>query len=401
MKIAKKFKKSENGSITLMVLMAMIFMLAVITSSYLAISNESIGQNRKVSQITKQYQVTEEDIVQEYGEVFDNIEKLTIDQVRSNDMLNRTINTVTSDTYGNKIVIPAGFKVTDDAIDVTQGIVIEDKEGNQFVWVPIGDIYTDVERTEENKKTITLGRYDFAEDGTASDYSGNDTEDTAEEHNSEYGNAIAKDIEEFKTSANNNSGYYIGRYEAGLLEGTLDITDMTNDFTAPGDNWTGWIKEDGTDVQMVCKQEQQVWNYVTQNKASELSRNMYASDKFTSDLINSYAWDTAIVFIQTFGKENNSKLYAYQSGFSIDTTKASTTGTGILIDTNTVDKQCNIFDMAGNVYEWTTETSRNSICPCICRGGIFDTNTNYTSYSRSLEVTLAQDRRSFRPLLYL
>ena len=38
---------------------------------------------------------------------------------------------------------------------------------------------------------------------------------------------------------------------------------------------------------------------------------MYGSEaKVTSDLINSYAWDTAIVFIQECGTENNSSTYS-------------------------------------------------------------------------------------------
>ena len=41
------------------------------------------------------------------------------------------------------------------------------------MWVPVGKIYTDVERTEENTKTITLGMYEFdAETGVESEYIG-------------------------------------------------------------------------------------------------------------------------------------------------------------------------------------------------------------------------------------
>ena len=46
-----------------------------------------------------------------------------------------------------------------DDINVTKGIVVEDGEGNQFVWIPVGTIYADIEKTEANAKTITLGRY--------------------------------------------------------------------------------------------------------------------------------------------------------------------------------------------------------------------------------------------------
>ena len=75
---------------------------------------------------------------------------------------------------------------------------------------------------------------------------------------------------------------------------------------------------------------------------------MYGSEaKVTSDLINSYAWDTAIVFVQKCGTESNSLTYSYTFGQS-STSTLQTTGTNILKATSKVDKQCNIFDMAGN-----------------------------------------------------
>ena len=45
-----------------------------------------------------------------------------------------------------------------------------------------------------------------------------------------------------------------------------------------------------------------------------------------------------------------------------------TTGTNILKATSKIDKQCNIFDMAGNCRDWTTETCSNSDNPCVYRG---------------------------------
>ena len=74
-----------------------------------------------------------------------------------------------TDKYKNKVVIPQGFKVASDSgLDVTEGIVIEDNDikegignnrGNQYVWVPVGDII----KSDGTKTTITLGRYTFAD----------------------------------------------------------------------------------------------------------------------------------------------------------------------------------------------------------------------------------------------
>ena len=269
--------------------------------------------------------------------------------------------TTLEDTYGNQVKIPKGFKIANDsATDVTGGIVIEDATytntiGSQFVWIPVGTGENAIKKANKEKVDIALGRYEFTK--TTSEYSGSSfTEDTTANHNSDYKNAIAKDIEQFKTSVKNNHGYYIGRYEAGVVDYNSSVSTSNSDYKI---NWTGYT---GDNIKLVCKKEQQVWNYVTQNKASELSRNMYGSEaKVTSDLINSYAWDTAIVFVQKCGKESNSSTYSRTWGHSsITEGMPQATGTNILTETSKVDKQCNIFDMAGNCLEWTTETYSSS-----------------------------------------
>ena len=78
MNMINKFKKSEKGSITVMVLTSMLFMLVVITASYLSISNKSVDQNRKVSKISKQYQVTDDDMRQEYQKIVKMLQKYYI-----------------------------------------------------------------------------------------------------------------------------------------------------------------------------------------------------------------------------------------------------------------------------------------------------------------------------------
>ena len=164
-------------------------------------------------------------------------------------------NTTITDTYGNSVKIPAGFKIaSDSATDVTGGIVIEDATytntiGSQFVWIPVGTIYTNKQKIAS--ETITLGRYDFASNGIPSAYSGDHTEDTVSNHNSRYGNAIAKDIEDFKTKATTNHGYWLGRYEAGVTGYTLTSTNNSNSET----NWTGYT---GENIKLVCKTGEQV-----------------------------------------------------------------------------------------------------------------------------------------------
>ena len=316
--------------------------------------------------------------------------------------------TTLEDTYGNQVTIPKGFKIaSDSATEVTGGIVIEDAtytktRESQFVWIPVGTGENAIKKANNGTVDIALGRYEFTKnnDGTITTSECSDryfTEDTTASHNSNYKNAIANNIEAFETSVKNNHGYYIGRYEAGVVDYNSSVSTSNNNEEA---NWTGYT---GDNIKLVCKKEQQVWNYVTQNKASELSRDMYKSEsKVKSDLINSYAWDTAIVFIQKCGTESNSSTYSKTDGESSRSESApQTTGTNILKVTSKVDKQCNIFDMAGNCWEWTTETHSDSSYPCVSRGGRYYDSYVYTS-SRSFNVTSnAYSYNSFRPLLYL
>ena len=68
-----------------------------------------------------------------------------------------TTNTELEDIFGNKITVPAGFKITSDSPNtVTGGIIIEDVDagttttsGSQFVWIPIGTGTNAIKKNEE------------------------------------------------------------------------------------------------------------------------------------------------------------------------------------------------------------------------------------------------------------
>ena len=176
---------------------------------------------------------------------------------------------------------------------------------------------------------------------------------------------------------------------------------MEDEFTAPNDTWTAY---DGDSSDTVIKPGEKVWNYVTQKKASELCINLKTSNGYTdvtSDLVNSYAWDTAIVFIQKCGTDSN---YANQTGLSTTPDNPSNLGKAILAEGNGKDKadvQCNIYDMAGNCYELTTETYSGSVVPCVIRGGFYNSSFNFTGFRGGYMPTGAHVGITFRPLLYL
>ena len=324
-----------------------------------------------------------------------------------------TKDTTVTDDYGNSLIVPEDFKIriddtTNNADTVNEGIVVEDRNGNQFVWVPVGDVKTDSTGTTVN---IELKRYVFNSDGTVNEeltkLNPDDQLKTSSSDSYYYtevlkdattSNAHAKDIEAFVNSANNNHGYYIGRYEAGVVNGVLDTSELGDEFNewaAPNINWTGYKAEEGKEIQLVCKTGQQVWEYVTQNKASELARNMYTGKKYESDLINSYAWDTAIVFIQKCGTKANCVTYSRQSEL-----QSSLAKTGEATDGTNKDEQCNIYDMAGNDSEWTTETYSYSSLPCVPRGSSYG-SSSYSSSRGTRNKLFAYGGPTFRPILYM
>ena len=326
-------------------------------------------------------------------------EKLTLDKLNTSFTENKTF----QDPKGNIITVPTGFKIvstndtnsnTNAVPTVDQGIVIEDATsgataGSQFVWIPVGTI-TKADGTET---TITLGRYNFDfSTGTESAYSGDcleeDTNDSSTLKNIE-GKSIAKNITNFKNSVKENGGYYIGRYEART---TTPRNDTGNALTQ--------ITEKGTD---------QVYNYVTQKQAAEQAQGMYTNNNFTSDLMNSYAWDTATLFLQNCGTNKEYSIKTSLNGSLLQT------GTNALTEINKIDKQCNVYDMASNVFEWTTETSSDSGEPCVSRGGSYAPSGLYVggcyvnfTCGRYNDPTSSSDYASnglsssgFRPLLYV
>ena len=378
--------EKENRGITLIALVITIIILLILAGiSISALTNQGLFKNAKTAQ--KETEKAEAEQGQRLNEYEDEINKYLENEDENTKafkekvgkVLSTTDNTELKDAKNNKIVVPAGFKIINGATTVDKGIVIEDvtetaTKGSQFVWVPVGTIT----KADGTTATITLGRYDFnSTTGKESAYSSTYVEEDSNDSSTlkKYGNTIAKSITNFKNSVVQNGGYYIGRYEA-----------RTATARSAKDNALTQITEKGTE---------NVYNYVTQLQAAQLSQNMYNSDKFTSDLMNSYAWDTATVFIQNCG--TNAK-YSRQNSLN---TALLQTGTNSLTDTSKIDVQCNIYDMASNIEEWTTETSSFSSNPCVDRGGYYNRSGIYTSSRYPSLTSDSYDGIGFRPLLYL
>ena len=364
----KTFKNSKG--ITLVALVITIIILLILAGiSISALTNTGIFQKAKdAKQKSADAELDQNTKLDSYEEEISNYLPPDVKQaIKKGKPLSTDKNTEIADEKGNKIVIPAGFKIIGEATTVDKGIVIEDATsgataGSQFVWVPVGKI-TKADGTETE---IKLNRYTFASDGTPTEKN-EEVIDSYFSETASKGNTVAKSISDFKSSVAANGGYYIGRYEART---TTARNDKGNDLTQ--------ITEKGTD---------QVYNYVTQLQAAEQAQGMYTSNNFTSDLMNSYAWDTAITFIQKCTDKTN---YAKQPSLNKSLSQTGTTN----------DNPCNIFDMASNVSEWTTETSSGFYRPCVIRGGSYNGN-GYTSYRVGDGTSGSDIFVGFRPLLYL
>ena len=275
------------------------------------------------------------------------------------------------DDLDNTVYIPGGFKLAEDSgTKVEEGIVIEDASGNQFVWIPVGTYKVSSELSETGTLTNNLARRTFTESG-ATEVEGLDTAISSAiyaEDTTKY-TSVAKDtIGTFKNSATTNGGFYIGRYEQG----------MNN----------------------VCKAGVEPYVVVTRDTANSKAKAMYSESTFvTSELISSYAWDTALNYIcQTNVGEGK--------GYNLATTKSDSYGN---IGTNTptktgeyeADKYSKICDFLGNRTEWTTEYCSYSDNPFVFRGGNYNSNSYCAGTHYSASAGIMSLEVGFRTQIYV
>ena len=286
-----------------------------------------------------------------------------------------TDTTPITDDEGNTVVIPGGFHLdADSGTAVEDGIVIEDSSGNQFVWIPVGTY-----QTSSGSKTNNLSRRTFSSTG-ATEVSGDDgiTDNSGFTFYGEghpWAWAEAKDtIEAFKTSSTTNGGFYIGRYEAGT---DSERTDKNVALTTP-----------------LVQANKYPYIEVTRYQANKQAKAMYSENSYVkSELISSYAWDTALNFIC----QTNS------AGYTLATTTNDTYGnfgrrqnTGVY----SADNYSNIHDLLGNCAEWTTEYSNHDNNPCVMRGG-GDISISYAADRNDESESYSYDIFSFRIQLYI
>ena len=265
--------------------------------------------------------------------------------------VNQTYSGGTTGTY-NDPIIPKGFAPINEngatwgsENGYQYGLVITDEvdgdgnsTGNEFVWIPVDGTIVKFERQD----------FGFYWDGNFGDYSDPETQE----------------LINIRTSVNNNGGFYIARFEAGIAE-NMPQEELSSDSSAT--YGTGTYKP-------VSKQGAIVWNCIQWgdenndatpgNGVVTVSRNMYPEEDpsygVVSTLIYGTQWDTALKFIGEYGGDTE---------YAIDSTgKGNYSGTKAISGEKEEYRQKNVYDLAGNVYEWTMERYSTGH---VGRGGYF------------------------------
>ncbi len=307
--------------------------------------------------------------------------------------------------------LPDGAEVIED--DLSKGVVIKDSNGNEWTWIEVPkSIYTN---TEYNGGTAPTNSTDYAKiESTMQNYAEGYRESgfTDEWYSEEqHGFASAEEYNNHKKamlkSVYENGGFYIGKYEAGTE--TLRTT------------------EDAPLTTPVIKEGAYPYNYVTNKQAQEKSKELATGGK-TSSLMFGIQWDLVLKHIENKqGKtkdelKNDSTIWGNYSNATFEITKGKystdygdtftevngtytkLTSSSVLITTGGTERNSvlNIYDLAGNEFEWTLEKSTATYCPSVYRGGSYDYNgSNYpVSYRYDLSTSYSHDHISFRPALW-
>ena len=309
----------------------------------------------------------------------------------------------------------------DTSTSVDTGLVIADSNGNEYVWVVVPkSLYNNTNYNLNNEKKPSsstdyvniehcLQQYTaIYRNGTS--YSDIYAADTANvgwfEDETEYNNlknSMLKSVYE-------NGGFYVGRYEAGI--DTIKGENRTSDTEKNSD---GKYTIEGMPTP-VTKADAYPYTWVTRTQAQNLANNVNSGSR-TSSLMFGVQWDLVLAFLSkdttkitstdvltknstTIGNYSDSAFqlrktgkYALFSNYSLSSTwSLATTATegyvdsgrnkltqssianGTLVTTGTSEqsKVMNIYDVAGNVYEWTLEKASNTGLPCARRGGYFN-----------------------------
>lgn len=281
----------------------------------------------------------------------------------------------------------SGIVISDNVNDKdkykNKAVVGTDLLGNQYVWIPC--------TTDSTSSKLQYARTEWGveEDGddnsraikdelTLTDASVTYSDaDTANGINADVSKEIVAQIKAEKTSVAKYGGYYIGRYEVGK-----------NGDTA------------------VVKYNQTPYASITWSTAYGLAKKIITNSEATSYLCSSYAWDTAVNFIQNNSTAKNyaTSIEGFNGNWNPQAVKDPSgnvikpAGTSQQLNTGLTTQFCNIFDIGGNEAEFTTELNPGTSETVVLRGGDYignspaggrwDADSGYANFAHGFRATL-------------
>ena len=252
----------------------------------------------------------------------------------------------------------SGIVISDNKNDKNkyrnQKVVGTDLLGNQYVWIPC--------TTDSSSSDLQYARTEWGvevdgddnsraikDELTLTDASVTYSDaDTANGINADVSKEIVAQIKAEKASVAQYGGYYIGRYEVGK-----------NGDTA------------------VVKYDQTPYAEITWSTAYGLAKKIITNSEVNSYLCSSYAWDTAVNFIQNNSTAKNyaTSIEGFNGNWNPQAVKDPSgnvikpAGTSQQLNTGLTTQFCNIFDMGGNEAEFTTELNPGTSETVVLRGG--------------------------------
>ena len=260
----------------------------------------------------------------------------------------------------------SGIVISDNKNDKNkyrnQKVVGTDLLGNQYVWIPC--------TTDSSSSDLQYARTEWGvevdgddnsraikDELTLTDASVTYSDaDTANGINADVSKEIVAQIKAEKASVAQYGGYYIGRYEVGR-----------NSDTA------------------VVKYNQTPYASITWSTAYGLAKKIITNSEATSYLCSSYAWDTAVNFIQNNSTAKNyaTSIEGFNGNWNPQAVKDPSgnvikpAGTSQQLNTGLTTQFCNIFDMGGNEAEFTTELNPGTSETVVLRGGDYNYDGDY------------------------
>ena len=321
-----------------------------------------------------------------------------------------------SETVSNRNpYLPKGFRQV-SGTTLEKGLTIQDSQGNQYVWV-------EVPKTKEVYPTAGLEITEFTESAytaiendlhTYTNGYRNGTRYKDEYYSDETTGLTSEQYTQLKQkmlkSVYQNGGFYIGKYETG----TETARTSGNESIAPTDT-------------PVIKQNVYPYNYVTCSQAQTLATTKMESGDRTTSLLFGVQWDLTLKYLEKKGTSQadlktdstswgnyqsnawnitNANLKYLSSGMSWTTAteKSKTSSEKILLSTGADESfsKMGIYDLAGNVLEWTLEYTSSTYFPCASRGGNYNNSGSSipASIRYSVRTTGLYDGIGFRLALY-